>query len=168
MNLYVKNLDDSFDDERLRKEFMPFGTITSAKVMKDERTNSSKHFGFVCYSTPEEASKAVSEMHGRTVGSKPLYVAFAQRKEERKAHLASLYKQRMANNVRMQQVWEFMGLPHFDIFLLSEKCIFSLAFGKIKHYLIFWQASDSFFLVIFQFIFKLRKFPVPLKYIRQH
>lgn len=32
VNLYVKNLDDSIDDERLRKEFAPYGTITSAKV----------------------------------------------------------------------------------------------------------------------------------------
>ena len=28
----MKNLDDGIDDERLRKEFSPFGTITSAKV----------------------------------------------------------------------------------------------------------------------------------------
>lgn len=33
VNLYVKNLDDGIDDERLRKEFSPFGTITSAKVL---------------------------------------------------------------------------------------------------------------------------------------
>jgi len=32
VNLYVKNLDDAIDDERLRKEFAPYGTITSAKV----------------------------------------------------------------------------------------------------------------------------------------
>ena len=31
--VFVKNLDDNIDDERLRKEFSQFGTITSAKVM---------------------------------------------------------------------------------------------------------------------------------------
>uniref|UniRef100_U5EVS1 Polyadenylate-binding protein n=1 Tax=Corethrella appendiculata TaxID=1370023 RepID=U5EVS1_9DIPT len=101
VNLYVKNLDDSIDDERLRKEFMPFGTITSAKVMLEE--GRSKGFGFVCFSAAEEATKAVTEMNGRIVGSKPLYVALAQRKEDRKAHLASQYVQRMAN-MRMQQM----------------------------------------------------------------
>lgn len=34
VNLYVKNLDDSIDDERLRTEFAPYGTITSAKVRR--------------------------------------------------------------------------------------------------------------------------------------
>lgn len=101
VNLYVKNLDDSIDDERLRKEFSPFGTITSAKVMLEE--GRSKGFGFVCFSAAEEATKAVTEMNGRIVGSKPLYVALAQRKEDRKAHLASQYMQRMAN-MRMQHM----------------------------------------------------------------
>uniref|UniRef100_A0A4X2JW80 RRM domain-containing protein n=1 Tax=Vombatus ursinus TaxID=29139 RepID=A0A4X2JW80_VOMUR len=31
VNLYVKNLDDVIDDEKLRKEFSPYGVITSAK-----------------------------------------------------------------------------------------------------------------------------------------
>jgi len=101
VNLYVKNLDDTIDDERLRKEFTPFGTITSAKVMLED--GRSKGFGFVCFSSPEEATKAVTEMNGRIIVSKPLYVALAQRKEDRKAHLASQYIQRLAG-MRMQQV----------------------------------------------------------------
>merc|ERR1719343_110822 len=99
VNLYVKNLDDTIDDDKLRQEFAPFGTITSAKVMCEE--GRSKGFGFVCFSSPEEATKAVTEMNGRIIVAKPLYVALAQRKEDRKAHLASQYIQRMAG-MRMQ------------------------------------------------------------------
>jgi len=108
VNLYVKNLDDSIDDERLRKEFTPYGTITSARVMCED--GRSKGFGFVCFSSPEEATKAVTEMNGRIIVAKPLYVALAQRKEDRKAHLASQYIQRMAG-MRMQQMGGAMGFP---------------------------------------------------------
>ncbi|XP_064653176.1 polyadenylate-binding protein 4-like [Lineus longissimus] len=101
VNLYVKNLDDVIDDERLRKEFAPFGNITSAKVMREDKSTNSKGFGFVCFSSPEEATKAVTEMNGRIIVSKPLYVALAQRKDQRRAQLASQYLQRLAS-IRVQ------------------------------------------------------------------
>merc|ERR1712012_212209 len=107
VNLYVKNLDDTVDDDRLRKEFAPFGTITSAKVMNED--GRSKGFGFVCFSSPEEATKAVTEMNGRIIVAKPLYVALAQRKEDRKAQLTAQYMQRVSG-MRMQQMGQ-MGFP---------------------------------------------------------
>ncbi|KAI0726624.1 polyadenylate binding protein [Fomitopsis betulina] len=100
VNLYIKNLEDDIDDERLRGEFEPFGTITSAKVMRDEK-GTSKGFGFVCFSSPDEATKAVAEMNNKMIGTKPLYVSLAQRREVRRQQLESQIAQR--NQIRMQQ-----------------------------------------------------------------
>jgi len=113
INLYVKNLDDSIEDTQLRQEFNHCGTITSAKVMRDEGTGGqlgpSKGFGFVCFSTPEEATKAVTEMNGKMLANKPIYVALAQRKEQRRAQLEAQHIQR--NGMRMQQV-QAPGMPN--------------------------------------------------------
>lgn len=95
VNLYVKNLDDSIDDERLKEAFCQYGPITSAKVMTDP-SGRSKGFGFVCFTQPEQAARAVTEMNATLVGSKPLYVALAQRKEDRRAKLIAEHQQRLA------------------------------------------------------------------------
>ncbi|GAB4839322.1 Polyadenylate-binding protein 8 [Ancistrocladus abbreviatus] len=91
-NLYIKNLDDSIDDEKLKELFSEFGKITSCKVMRDP-SGISRGSGFVAFSTPEEASRALAEMNGKMIVSKPLYVALAQRKEERRARLQVQFSQ---------------------------------------------------------------------------
>ncbi|KAL9238321.1 hypothetical protein vseg_012756 [Gypsophila vaccaria] len=91
-NLYIKNLDDTIDDDKLKEMFSQFGNITSCKVMRDP-TGVSKGSGFVAFSTPEEASQALKEMNGKMVISKPLYVALAQRKEDRRAKLQAQFSQ---------------------------------------------------------------------------
>ncbi|CAO3595397.1 unnamed protein product [Absidia cylindrospora] len=110
VNLYVKNLDDDVDDEKIRQEFSVYGVITSAKIMRDEKENS-KGFGFVCFSSPDEATKAVTEMNGRMIGSKPIYVALAQRKEIRRSQLEAQMAQR--NQMRMQQAVPMPGAPGY-------------------------------------------------------
>jgi polyadenylate-binding protein len=101
VNLYVKNLAESIDEEKLQHEFSPFGTLTSAKIMLDEK-GISRGFGFVCFSNSEESARAVGEMNGRMLAGKPLYVAFAQRKEDRRMQLEAQFSAR-AQQLRYQQ-----------------------------------------------------------------
>jgi polyadenylate-binding protein len=110
VNLFVKNLDDNVDDEKLREAFTPFGTISSAKVMSDEK-GTSKGFGFVCFDSQEEATKAVSEMNGHILANKPLYVALAQRKEERKNILEQQHQTRSSNGMGRMQRGPDGGMP---------------------------------------------------------
>jgi polyadenylate-binding protein len=150
VNLYIKNLDDEVDDDKLRQMFAEFGPITSAKVMRDavpepssdgdkegkdkenkkegnekedegetgekksegksgRRLGKSKGFGFVCFSNPDDATKAVAEMNQRMINGKPLYVALAQRKDVRKSQLEASIQAR--NQLRMQQAAAQAGLP---------------------------------------------------------
>ncbi|XP_042415756.1 polyadenylate-binding protein 2-like [Zingiber officinale] len=92
VNLYVKNLHDSIGDDSLRELFAGFGTITSCKVMRDN-FGKSKGSGFVAFLSQEDGSRALSEMNGKMVSGKPLYVAVAQRKEDRRALLQAQFSQ---------------------------------------------------------------------------
>lgn len=88
-NLYVKNLPETMDDEGLRNTFKPFGTITSAKVMRDGATNVSRGFGFVSFASREEAEAARSELHKKPMSDgRPLYVSWFETKTTREAHAA--------------------------------------------------------------------------------
>jgi len=108
VNVYVKNLDDSITDEQLSELFSKYGTITSAKVMKDANGTNSKGFGFVCFSTPEEATKCIEELHGKMHLNKPLFVALAQRKSVRKLQLEAQHSQ----IARPMPMGGQFGMPH--------------------------------------------------------
>jgi len=112
MNLYVKNIADDMTDDIFREAFLPYGTITSARIMRDNNeTKTSKGFGFVCYSSAEEAAKAVAEMNGKTVAGKPLYVTFYQKKELRRAQFAAGGGFQTAQNIRFNPNMPVAGVP---------------------------------------------------------
>lgn len=113
VNLYVKNLGDEIDEARLRKEFSQFGDIASCKIMADPVTGKSKGFGFVCFASPEEATKAVTEMNSRMLEGKPLYVALAQRKEIRRAQLEAQYNARSKMGAPQPQMFPPQGAPMY-------------------------------------------------------
>jgi polyadenylate-binding protein len=90
VNLYIKNLDESTDDEALKAMFDTFGAISSVKSMVDDK-GKCKGFGFVSFSSPDDATKAVTEMHLKVVNGKPLYVGLAEKREVRAERLRNRY-----------------------------------------------------------------------------
>jgi polyadenylate-binding protein len=109
-NLYIKNLEDDIDDGKLKKEFSGFGVIRSAKVMLDDK-GQSKGFGFICFSTPEEARNAIETMHNNVLPgySKPLYVAHHEPMEFRRQKLIQHFSRK--NNPNPQYFYPPGGVP---------------------------------------------------------
>lgn len=101
INLYVKHIEDEVDEEALRREFSAFGEVKSCKIPLDEK-GSSKGFGFVCFSTPEEAQKAITGLNSKILQGqkKPLFVALHESKEVRKQKLAHRHNLAMTKNIR--------------------------------------------------------------------
>jgi len=85
-NVYIKNLPDSVDDEKLRDLFEPHGPITSYKVMSDD-SGKSRGFGFVAFESPDDAEKACDILNESEVDGKKLYVGRAQKRQERQMDL---------------------------------------------------------------------------------
>ncbi|XP_051953215.1 polyadenylate-binding protein 1A-like [Xyrauchen texanus] len=83
MSLYVSNLAYTLDSEQLQKLFSSFGKITNVKVMM--KNGRSQGYGFVAFSTPEGANKALSKMNGHVVANRPLKV-------ERSRHMEGKYQ----------------------------------------------------------------------------
>lgn len=59
--------------------FEAHGKITSYKVMYDE-TGKSRCFGFVAFEDAEAAEEAVTQLNGKEIDGKTIYVGRAQKK----------------------------------------------------------------------------------------
>ena len=64
----------------------PSSHFLPTQIMRNQG-GASMGAGFVAFANPEEATRAVTELNGKMVGHKPLYVALAQRKEDRRQRL---------------------------------------------------------------------------------
>ncbi|CAG8474707.1 8276_t:CDS:2 [Cetraspora pellucida] len=72
VKLFVGGLAWGTDDRSLRSRFEEFGTVEDAVVIRDRDTGRSRGFGFVTYSSNEEAEVAIQnlneqEFEGRTI-----------------------------------------------------------------------------------------------------
>jgi len=63
--VFVGNFSFSVDDEKLREYFSEAGAVVSAKVMKEGQGGRSRGFGFVEFSSPEDAQSAITKLDGQ-------------------------------------------------------------------------------------------------------
>ena len=81
--LYVGNLSFDTTEIDLQDLFAEAGTVTETALMQDKFTGKSRGFAFVTMSTPDEAQRAISLMHGKSVQGRPLTVNEARPREDR-------------------------------------------------------------------------------------
>lgn len=78
-NIYISNLATSISETQLKEHFSRFGEITEVRIITDPFTKASRGFGFVTFSTDEEAEKAISGMNGEDLEGKVVVVEKARR-----------------------------------------------------------------------------------------
>ena len=82
MNIYVGNLSWSMTDDDLSTLFSQYGTVTSAKILKEKNTGRSKGFGFVEMEDDEAAKTAIATLNESEIQGRKLIVNESQPRPE--------------------------------------------------------------------------------------
>jgi RNA recognition motif-containing protein len=85
MNIYVGNLARTVTEEQLKTLFSQFGTVVSAKLIKDKFTGDVRGFAFVQMSTHDEGLAAIAALDNTPFEGRTLRVNEARPREERPA-----------------------------------------------------------------------------------
>ncbi|MBN1986977.1 MAG: RNA-binding protein [Prolixibacteraceae bacterium] len=83
MNIYVSNLSYNTTSESLKELFAEYGEATSANVITDKYTGSSRGFGFVEMTDDAEGQKAIDELNDTEFEGKTIVVNVARPRTER-------------------------------------------------------------------------------------
>eukprot|EP00002_Diphylleia_rotans_P015331 TRINITY_DN2977_c0_g1_i2.p1 TRINITY_DN2977_c0_g1~~TRINITY_DN2977_c0_g1_i2.p1 ORF type:complete len:382 (-),score=54.86 TRINITY_DN2977_c0_g1_i2:45-1190(-) len=71
-NVLCRQLPAQMTDDELYTLFRPYGEVLSARIMWDSQRNCSKKYGFVRFSTPEQAERAIKELDHKLIQGKPM------------------------------------------------------------------------------------------------
>lgn len=101
--IFCGDLGNDVNDELLTRTFNKFPSFQRAKVIRDKRTSKSKGYGFVSFKDPQDFIRAMKEMDGRYVGSRPIKlrkstwknrsIEQVRKKDKEKQALLSLFNQ---------------------------------------------------------------------------
>jgi polyadenylate-binding protein len=103
-NIFIKNIPDQLDEEKLRELFSQHGKILSFKIENDENGHS-KGFGFCSFENPEEVEEAVQKLNGYSIGDKQLFVGRFQKKHERLSEI-----KRKKDIQRQKRMSKYLGV----------------------------------------------------------
>ncbi len=74
MNIYLGNLSYSATENAVRELFEGYGAVTTAKIVTDKFTGSSRGFGFVEMPNDDEAQRAIAELNGKDFQGRKMVV----------------------------------------------------------------------------------------------
>lgn len=70
--IFCGDLGNDVNNEILSRAFNKYPSFLKAKVVRDKRTNKTKGYGFVSFKDPTDFIRAMREMNGKYVGSRPI------------------------------------------------------------------------------------------------
>lgn len=70
--IFCGDLGNEVNDDILARAFSRFPSFLKAKVIRDKRTGKTKGYGFVSFKDPSDYVRAMREMNGKYVGSRPI------------------------------------------------------------------------------------------------
>ncbi|TFK98400.1 hypothetical protein BDV98DRAFT_474913, partial [Pterulicium gracile] len=76
--LFVGNLSFNADEEMLGEAFEAFGTVQSVRMPTDRDSGRTKGFGFVEFSSVEEAENAFEKMNGEQIDGREIRLDYSQ------------------------------------------------------------------------------------------
>ena len=78
--LFIANLPWALRGKDLKEIFSEYWEVSYAKVVLDRETGKSKGFGFIEFTDPEAAKKAVEEMNEAEINGRTIKLDFAVEK----------------------------------------------------------------------------------------
>jgi len=81
--LYVGNLPFTTTVEELKDLFSEYESVEDVKVITDRDSGRSRGFGFVDFSSDEEAEKAIKALNGHSLGDREIVVNEARPRRDR-------------------------------------------------------------------------------------
>ncbi len=106
--LHISGIDESMSSDNIYTIFSQFGDVINIKLSRDQEGRGRKDYGFVTYSTEEEAAKALAGFRWNEYFNRPLYIQYARKvssiiKHKQKIQGDMLERKRRRDNIMKNQ-----------------------------------------------------------------